>query len=65
MPRIEEVNRIIEILTSIGLKITWLADGKLEIINPGHIYLDSINSESYGKNQVRRSFNRRLVFDFQ
>lgn len=49
MPRIEEVNRIIEILTSIGLKITWLSDNKLEIINSGQISLKAINRESYGK----------------
>ena len=29
MPRIEEVNRIIEILTSIGLKIKWLTYKKI------------------------------------
>lgn len=49
MPRIEEVNRIIEVLTSIGLKITWLAGNKLEIINSGRISLGSINRESYEK----------------
>lgn len=49
VPRIEEVNRIIEILTSIGLKITWLADNKLEIINSGQITLGAINRESYKK----------------
>ncbi len=49
MPRIEEVNRIIEILTSIGLKITWLANHKLQIINPGKISLHSINREAYEK----------------
>lgn len=49
MPRIEEVNRIIEILTSIGLKISWLNGNKLKIINSGKIYLNSINRESYEK----------------
>ena len=49
MPRIEEVNRIIEILTSIGLTITWLSDHKLEIINSGRISLKAINRQSYEK----------------
>lgn len=49
MPHIEEVNRIIEILTSIGLKIKWLTQSKLEIINQGKISLKSINQESYEK----------------
>ena len=49
VPRIEEVYRIIEILTSIGLKITWLTNGKLEIINSGRISLKAINRESYKK----------------
>lgn len=49
MPRIEEVNRIIEILISIGLKITWLAGNKLEVINSGRLSLESINRESYEK----------------
>ncbi|MDO8668047.1 MAG: UDP-N-acetylglucosamine 1-carboxyvinyltransferase [bacterium] len=49
MPRIEEVNRIIEILTSIGLKITWLSGNKLEVINSGKISLKKINRESYEK----------------
>ena len=49
VPRIEEVNRIIEILTSIGLKVTWLPDNKLKIINSGRLALETINRESYKK----------------
>jgi len=49
MPRIEEVNRIIEILISLGLKITWLAGNRLEIINSGRLSLKTINRESYEK----------------
>lgn len=49
MPKIEEVNRIIEILTSIGLKITWLSGSRLQVINRGKISLSSINRESYEK----------------
>jgi len=49
MPRIEEVNRIIEILTSIGLKISWLDSHTLQVINNGKINLSDINKKSYEK----------------
>ncbi|MFH1582924.1 MAG: UDP-N-acetylglucosamine 1-carboxyvinyltransferase [Candidatus Falkowbacteria bacterium] len=49
MPRIEEVNRIIEILISIGLKISWTDTHTLEAINDGKINLNKINKESYEK----------------
>ena len=49
MPRIEEVNRIIEILTSIGLKISWTDSHTLQIVNNGKINLKKINKESYEK----------------
>lgn len=49
MPRIEEVNRIIEILTSIGLKISWTGEHTLEAVNDGKINLKKINRESYEK----------------
>ncbi len=49
MPRIEEVNRIIEILTSIGLKISWTGAHTLRAINDGKINLNKINKESYEK----------------
>jgi len=52
MPRIEEVNRIIEILTSIGLKISWTSAHALEIINGGKINLSKINKESYEKTRA-------------
>ncbi len=49
MPRIEEVNRIIEILSSIGLEISWTGARALQSINSGKINLDKINKESYEK----------------
>jgi len=49
MPRIEEVNRIIEILISIGLKINWIGSHTLEAINGGKINLNKINKKSYEK----------------
>ncbi len=49
VPRIEEVNRIIETLTSIGLKIRWVAKHKLEIITPNKLNLESIDKNAYEK----------------
>lgn len=49
MPRIEEVNRIIEILASIGLKINWIGANTLEAVNDSKINLNKINKESYEK----------------
>jgi len=49
VPVIEEVKRIIEILTSIGLKISWTSEHSLEIVNSGKIHLDEINKESFLK----------------
>ncbi|MDP2708660.1 MAG: UDP-N-acetylglucosamine 1-carboxyvinyltransferase [bacterium] len=52
MPRIEEVYRTIEILSSIGLKISWSGSNKLTIINNGKISLGAINRRSYKKTRI-------------
>jgi UDP-N-acetylglucosamine 1-carboxyvinyltransferase len=45
MPRIEEVNRLIEVLTSIGVHVKWLNDSNdLEIKPPKRFKFDSIDS---------------------
>lgn len=49
VPVIEEVKRIIEVLASIGLKITWEEEHKLKIINDGKIKLENLNRESFIK----------------
>ena len=42
--RIEEVNRIIEVLQSIGVKVRWLnEDGDLEIIPPKKLHLENMD----------------------
>jgi len=48
VPRIEEVNRIIEVLESIGVRIKWLGVD-LEIRRPQKLDLSHINSESARK----------------
>jgi UDP-N-acetylglucosamine 1-carboxyvinyltransferase len=49
VPVIEEVKRIIEVLTSIGIKIVWTGEHELEIINDGEINLDDLNYESFSR----------------
>ncbi len=49
IPRIEEVNRIIEVLESIGVKIKWLPENDLEIRRPAKLDLGKINAESARK----------------
>lgn len=45
--RIEEVNRIIEVLSSIGVKVRWLNDqNDLEIIPPARLKMDEIDVEA-------------------
>lgn len=41
--RIEEVNRIIEVLNSIGVKTRWLANNDLEITPPKKLNLDNMD----------------------
>jgi UDP-N-acetylglucosamine 1-carboxyvinyltransferase len=49
MSRIEEVSRIIEVLTSIGLDCRWLNETDLEIIRPQKLKLNEINIEAAQK----------------
>ena len=47
MARIEEVNRILEVLGSIGVKTRWLPDSNdLEIVPPAKFDLSSINDDA-------------------
>jgi UDP-N-acetylglucosamine 1-carboxyvinyltransferase len=45
--RIEEVNRLLEVLNSIGVRTTWLNDaGDLEIVPPEHLNLAGMDAEA-------------------
>lgn len=46
VPRIEEVNRLIEVLRSMGVAVRWLADNDLEIKPPAKLDLTSMNKEA-------------------
>lgn len=48
-PRIEEVNRIIEVLESIGVKVRWLEGNDLEIRRPEKLQLSKMNVDSARK----------------
>lgn len=49
IPRIEEVNRIIEVMKSIGIKVSWVSDQTIEITVPKNINISSLNSKSANK----------------
>jgi len=49
VPRIEEVNRLVEVLQSIGVKVRWLADNDLEIKPPAKLDIKAMNKEAARK----------------
>lgn len=57
MPRIEEVNRLIEVLVSIGVKVRWMAGNDLEIRPPEKLELENID-----KNAARRTRSVIMMF---
>ena len=46
VPKIEEVFRLIEVLQSVGVKVTWLDTGDLEIKPPKALRLNEIDSKA-------------------
>ncbi|HEX5455899.1 MAG TPA: UDP-N-acetylglucosamine 1-carboxyvinyltransferase [Candidatus Saccharimonadales bacterium] len=46
MPRIEEVNRLIEVLISIGVKVRWMAGNDLEIRPPEKLQLENMDKSA-------------------
>ena len=50
--RIEEVNRIIEVLDSIGVKTRWLEGNDLEIIPPTRLRLENMDVEAAKKTRT-------------
>lgn len=47
MPRIEEVNRLIEVMVSLGVKVRWLNDqNDLEIKPPAKLQLNNIDADA-------------------
>ena len=52
VPRIEEVNRIIEVLLSIGVKIRWLPENDLEIKVPANLDLEKMDKVAARKTRT-------------
>lgn len=52
VPKIEEVNRIIEVLASIGVSIRWIGESDLEIRVPDKLNLGAMNKASARKTRT-------------
>lgn len=62
--RIEEVNRIIEVLESIGVKCRWLENNDLEITPPKRLKLDEMNIEAAMKTRTVIMFLGPLLHQY-
>ncbi len=63
-PRIEEVNRIIEVLESIGVSCKWLPGNDLEIRRPETLNMDKLNSAAARKTRSVLMMMGPLMHDF-
>lgn len=61
--RIEEVNRIIEVLTSIGVRVRWLPGNDLEIKPPDVLSLDKLDGEAARKTRSVLMFIGPLIHE--
>lgn len=64
VPRIEEVNRIIEVLTSIGVRVRWLPDNDLEIKVPATLNLDKMDKVAARKTRTVIMMAGPLLHEF-
>lgn len=63
--RIEEVNRIIEVLESIGVKTRWLANNDLEIIPPRRLKLEEMDVEAAKRTRTVLMFLGPLMHQYR
>ncbi|MBA2558786.1 MAG: helix-turn-helix domain-containing protein, partial [Propionibacteriales bacterium] len=62
--RIEEVNRILEVLTSLGVRSTWLNDANdLELVAPEHLDLSAIDESAARRTRSIIMFLGPLLHD--
>ncbi|HEX8182714.1 MAG TPA: UDP-N-acetylglucosamine 1-carboxyvinyltransferase [Candidatus Saccharimonadales bacterium] len=64
-PRIEEVNRIIEVLESMGVSVKWLPGNDLEIRRPAELKLDKINGVAARKTRSVLMMIGPLLHDYE
>jgi UDP-N-acetylglucosamine 1-carboxyvinyltransferase len=64
-PRIEEVNRIIEVLESIGVNVKWLPGNDLEIRRPEVLKLDKLNVSAARKTRSVLMLIGPLMHDYE
>lgn len=65
LAKIEEVYRIIEVLESVGVRLTWVNGGRdLEIISPDELRLDRINVEAARRTRSILMFMGPLLHRF-
>ncbi|HMH31138.1 MAG TPA: UDP-N-acetylglucosamine 1-carboxyvinyltransferase [Methylomirabilota bacterium] len=62
--RIEEVNRLIEVLTSIGVQVKWVGENDLEIKPPVKIDLSKMHKEAARKTRSVVMFIGPLMHEF-
>lgn len=62
--RIEEVNRIIEVLNSIGVKTKWLDNNDLEIVPPKRLELENMDIEAAKKTRTVIMFLGPLLHQY-
>ena len=64
VPRIEEVNRLVEVLTSIGVLVRWLPGNDLEIKPPVTLQLDNMHKDAARKTRSVIMFIGPLMHHF-
>jgi UDP-N-acetylglucosamine 1-carboxyvinyltransferase len=64
-PRIEEVNRIIEVLNSIGVQTKWLPGNDLEIRRPEKLHLDTMDKDAARKTRSVLMLIGSLMHDYK
>jgi UDP-N-acetylglucosamine 1-carboxyvinyltransferase len=65
VPRIEEVKRIIEVMTSIGVNLRWTSDNDLEIKVPSKLSLSAMDKAAARKTRIVIMLAGSLMHDYQ